>query len=194
LIEACGYGTKEEDFFQLLKDKLGITKNSFDQYVKAEMMSEYPFKALISIPTGCEIIAKDHNDKSHVIANCTDAFKLPPPVNSIRDVEEGAYVIADNRKFGFFSSGALFDYEVMLPMEYDEILWYLDTPADGSKLIMAKKDGKWLWINPKTGKNNFQYVFDSIDRFYDGRQSDKAKVVLNGQKKILRLNGTLEDR
>lgn len=166
----------------------------FISNLKGEMLSEYPFKSLISIPTGCEIIAKDHNEKSHVIANCTDGFKLPPPVDSIRHVEEGAYVIADNAKFGFFSSGELFDYEVMLPMEYDEILWYLDTPADGSKLIMAKKDGKWLWINPETGKNNFQYTFDSINRFYDGRQSDKAKVVFEGKKKILRLNGTLEDR
>lgn len=160
--------------------------------LEGKMLSDYAFHSIVKVPTDCEIIARDHNYKSHVISNCEPGFELPSPVDSIRHVEEGAYVISNDGKFGFFSSGSYLGYKVELPMEYEEILWYLDTPADGSKLIMAKKDGKWLWIDPETGKNRFQYVFDRIDRFYDGRQSDKAKVVLDGKKKILRLNGTLE--
>jgi len=178
------------------RDAIALQKGDdlFLSNLKGELLSDYPFKSIIKIPTNCEIIAKDHNEKSHVIANCDSMFELPQPVDSIRQVEEGAYVIGDDGKYGFFSSGSLFEYKVTLPIVYDEVLWYLDSPADGSKLIMAKKDGKWRWVNPKTGKNNFQYVFDRIERFYDGKQTDKAKVVLDGKKKILRLDGTLEDR
>jgi len=37
LIEALKYGTSDEDFYQLIKDKLGFTKDKFDEYVKSEM-------------------------------------------------------------------------------------------------------------------------------------------------------------
>ena len=36
LIESLKYGTSDDDFFQLLKDKLGIERDQFDAYVKAE--------------------------------------------------------------------------------------------------------------------------------------------------------------
>ncbi|MFT5165860.1 MAG: hypothetical protein ACI8P3_001090 [Saprospiraceae bacterium] len=181
---------------QWFRNGIALKKDNdlFFADLEGKMLSDYAFRSIVKVPTKCEIIAKDHNYKSHVIANCSAAFELPSPVDSIRHVDEGAYIISNDGKFGFFSSGSFLDYKVMLPMEYEEILWYVDTPADGSKLIMAKKDGKWLWIDPETGKNKFQYTFDRIDRFYDGRQSDKANVIFNGKKKILRLNGTLEDK
>ena len=34
LIESLKYGTSDDDFFQLLKDKLGVSKENFDAYVK----------------------------------------------------------------------------------------------------------------------------------------------------------------
>ena len=37
LIESLQYGTTDEDFYQLMKDKLDITKDSFDAYIKGEM-------------------------------------------------------------------------------------------------------------------------------------------------------------
>ena len=37
LIESLEYGTTDEDFFQLLSDKLGITKEKLDAYIKEEM-------------------------------------------------------------------------------------------------------------------------------------------------------------
>lgn len=36
LVESLEYGTSDEDFFQLLEDKLGVTKEGFDAYVKQE--------------------------------------------------------------------------------------------------------------------------------------------------------------
>ena len=36
LIESLKYGTKDEDYWRLLKDKLGVTKDTFDGYVKQE--------------------------------------------------------------------------------------------------------------------------------------------------------------
>jgi hypothetical protein len=56
---------------------------------------------------------------------------------------------------------------------------------------MARQNGKWLWVDPTTGKNRFPYTFDSIDQFY---REGKASVVLDGRKKFLLLNGELEDR
>ncbi len=190
-IYCFNYGRSDMQWF---RNGIALKKGNdlFFTDLEGKMLSDYAFRSIVKVPTDCEIIAKDHNYKSHVISNCDPGFELPSPVDSIRYVEEGAYIISNDDKFGFFSSGSYFGYKVELPMDYEEILWYVDTPADGSKLIMAKKDGKWLWIDPETGKNKFQYVFDRIDRFYDGRQSDKAKVVLDGKKRILRLNGTLE--
>ncbi|NNE14060.1 MAG: hypothetical protein HKN51_03735 [Saprospiraceae bacterium] len=37
LIESLKYGTTDDDLFQLLEDKLGVTRKSFDAYVKAEV-------------------------------------------------------------------------------------------------------------------------------------------------------------
>lgn len=37
LIESLEYGTSDEDFFQLLKDKLGVTNERFEEYIKEEM-------------------------------------------------------------------------------------------------------------------------------------------------------------
>lgn len=37
LIESLKYGTSDEDFFLLIYDKLKVTKNSFDEYIKKEM-------------------------------------------------------------------------------------------------------------------------------------------------------------
>lgn len=37
LIEALEYGTSDEDFYLLIKDKLGVTKGKFDEYIKEEM-------------------------------------------------------------------------------------------------------------------------------------------------------------
>ncbi|WP_340200894.1 hypothetical protein [Ascidiimonas sp. W6] len=37
LIESLKYGTSDEDFYLLINDKLGITKDSFDKYIKKEM-------------------------------------------------------------------------------------------------------------------------------------------------------------
>lgn len=37
LIDALKYGTSDEDFFRLIKDKLGVTKDRFDEYIKREM-------------------------------------------------------------------------------------------------------------------------------------------------------------
>lgn len=36
LIESLKYGTSDDDFYRLLKDKLGVTKESFDEYIKKE--------------------------------------------------------------------------------------------------------------------------------------------------------------
>ena len=41
LVESLQYGTTDDDFFRLLKDKLGVTKEGFDAYVKSEM-KKYP--------------------------------------------------------------------------------------------------------------------------------------------------------
>ena len=35
-IEALKYGTTDEDFYRMLKDKLNISPETFDSYVKAE--------------------------------------------------------------------------------------------------------------------------------------------------------------
>jgi hypothetical protein len=37
MVESLGYGTTDEDFFQLLHDKLEISKDDFDEYIKEEM-------------------------------------------------------------------------------------------------------------------------------------------------------------
>ncbi|MEB8327744.1 hypothetical protein OO009_00125 [Flavobacteriaceae bacterium KMM 6897] len=37
LIESLKYGTTEADFYLLIEDKLGVTKDEFDQYIKNEM-------------------------------------------------------------------------------------------------------------------------------------------------------------
>ena len=37
LIESLKYGTSDEDFYQLMKDKLDVTKDGFDEYIKVEM-------------------------------------------------------------------------------------------------------------------------------------------------------------
>ncbi|MFM9949598.1 MAG: hypothetical protein ACKV1O_16795 [Saprospiraceae bacterium] len=37
LIDSLEYGTDDEDFFQLLIDKLGVKKEKFDEYIKEEM-------------------------------------------------------------------------------------------------------------------------------------------------------------
>lgn len=37
LIEALRYGTSDMDFYQLIEDKLGVGKDDFDEYIKAEM-------------------------------------------------------------------------------------------------------------------------------------------------------------
>ena len=37
LIEALRYGTSDEDFYQLIQDKLEVTKDDFDEYIKEEM-------------------------------------------------------------------------------------------------------------------------------------------------------------
>ncbi len=37
LIEALEYGTSDNDFFRLLKDKLGVSNSAFDAYIKEEM-------------------------------------------------------------------------------------------------------------------------------------------------------------
>lgn len=37
LIEALKYGTSDAEFYQLLEDKLGVARNKFDEYIKAEM-------------------------------------------------------------------------------------------------------------------------------------------------------------
>ena len=36
LIESLKYGTTDDDFYRLLKDKLGVTKDGFDSYIKKE--------------------------------------------------------------------------------------------------------------------------------------------------------------
>lgn len=36
LIESLNYGTTDDDFFQLLEDKLNVTRDTFDRYVKEE--------------------------------------------------------------------------------------------------------------------------------------------------------------
>ncbi len=42
LVESLKYGTSDEDFFRLLKDKLNVEKETFDEYIKKEAMA---FKA-----------------------------------------------------------------------------------------------------------------------------------------------------
>ena len=37
LIDSLRYGTADEDFYLLIKDKLGVTKKGFDKYIKDEM-------------------------------------------------------------------------------------------------------------------------------------------------------------
>ena len=37
LVEALQYGTSDEDFYQLIEDKLEVTKDEFDVYIKREM-------------------------------------------------------------------------------------------------------------------------------------------------------------
>ena len=37
LIESLEYGTSDDDFFQLLSDKLGVTRDTFDPYIKEEV-------------------------------------------------------------------------------------------------------------------------------------------------------------
>lgn len=37
LTDALEYGTTDEDFYRLLYDKLEVTRNKFDEYIKLEM-------------------------------------------------------------------------------------------------------------------------------------------------------------
>lgn len=39
LVEALRYGTSDDDFFRLLEDKLGVTQDNFDAYIKQEMQN-----------------------------------------------------------------------------------------------------------------------------------------------------------
>jgi hypothetical protein len=40
LVESLEYGTTDEDFYRLLNDKLGVTNERFDEYIKEEMKVE----------------------------------------------------------------------------------------------------------------------------------------------------------
>jgi hypothetical protein len=37
LVEALKYGTSDDEFYQLIEDKLEVSKAKFDEYVKDEM-------------------------------------------------------------------------------------------------------------------------------------------------------------
>jgi hypothetical protein len=41
LVDALRYGTADADFYQLIEDKLGVTRDTFDDYIKTEMQN-YP--------------------------------------------------------------------------------------------------------------------------------------------------------
>ena len=90
--------------------------------------------------------------------------------------EDSFFIVKQNNKYGFISKGG----KNLTPLIYDQIS---KNECEFGYLVVCK-DGKWGVVGKK-GQEIIECIYDEV-HYIDG---NKVDVVLNGQNKILEING-----